>query len=74
MRGLREKVGVRAIAYGYRHGFAWASGDQTVCPTNPQDDNLHVIRGWVEGWQAGAKAGGTGDLPAKYAPFLVWRE
>ena len=58
----------------YRDGHFWAMGNHLYCPTNPSDSNLHVIRGWVEGWQAGVKAGGTGDLPAKYAPFLVWRE
>jgi RNA polymerase sigma factor (sigma-70 family) len=57
---------------GYSAGYAWAKGQHLVCPTNPSEDNLHVIRGWVEGWQAGVKAGGVGDLPSKYAPYLVW--
>jgi RNA polymerase sigma factor (sigma-70 family) len=58
----------------YRNGYFWAQGHHLLCPTNPQPDNLHAIRGWVEGWQAGVKAGGQGDLPAKYAPYLVWGE
>jgi hypothetical protein len=57
----------------YRDGYFWAQGDHFWCPTNPADHNLHAIRGWVEGWQAGVKAGGQGDLPAKYAPYLAWR-
>ena len=60
--------------HSYRHGYFWADGIHLFCPTNPSKDNLHAIRGWVEGWQAGVKAGGTGDLPSKYAPYLVWRD
>jgi RNA polymerase sigma factor (sigma-70 family) len=59
---------------GYGAGYAWAMGQHFFCPTNPSKDNLHAIRGWIEGWQAGVKAGGTADLPSKYAPYLVWRE
>jgi hypothetical protein len=57
----------------YRDGYFWAQGNHLWCPTNPADHNLHAIRGWVEGWQAGVKAGGETDLPAKFAPYLVWR-
>ena len=60
--------------HGHAMGYVWARGQHWVCPTNPSDENLHAIRGWVEGWQAGVKAGGTADLPAKYAPFLVWKD
>jgi uncharacterized protein (TIGR03067 family) len=60
--------------YGHARGYDWAMGQHLVCPTNPSDENLHAIRGWVEGWQAGVKAGGASDLPAKYAPFLVWKD
>jgi hypothetical protein len=65
----------KRVAYlrSYRDGYFWAKYDHLWCPTNPQKDNLHAIRGWIEGWQAGVKAGGTNDLPAKYAPFVVWR-
>ncbi len=59
--------------HAYRRGYEWTQGIHIRCPTNPSDDNLHAIRGWVEGWQAGVKAGGQGDLPAKYAPYLIWR-
>jgi len=58
----------------YRDGYTWAHGTHLACPTNPADHNLHAIRGWVEGWQAGVKAGGQSDLPAKYAPYLAWRD
>lgn len=58
----------------YRRGYQWAQGIHHRCPPNPDADNLDYIRGWVEGWQAGVKAGGQGDLPAKYAPYLVWRD
>ncbi len=58
----------------YRDGFSWANGLHAVCPTNPSDQNLHAIRGWVEGWQAGVKAGGTAPLPAKYAAYLQWKD
>jgi hypothetical protein len=60
--------------YTYRRGYAWAQGTHLFCPTNPDAHNLHAIRGWIEGWQAGVKAGGQGDLPAKYAPYLIWRD
>jgi RNA polymerase sigma factor (sigma-70 family) len=59
---------------GYNSGYTWAKGVHLWCPTNPGKENLHVIRGWVEGWQAGVKDGGTADLPAKFAPYLVWDE
>ena len=57
----------------YRRGYAWAKGMHLYCPTNPDAGNLHAVRGWIEGWQAGVKAGGQGDLPAKYAPYVIWR-
>jgi RNA polymerase sigma factor (sigma-70 family) len=63
-----------AYLNSFRRGYFWAGGVPFLGPTDPQKDNLHAVRGWVEGWQAGAKAGGTGDLPAKYAPYLVWRQ
>lgn len=58
----------------YRDGYVWAQGLHVVCPTNPSERNLHAIRGWVEGWQAGVKAGGIGPLPAKYGEFLKWND
>jgi RNA polymerase sigma factor (sigma-70 family) len=58
----------------YRDGYQWSQGIHFSSPTNPNDRNLHAIRGWVEGWQAGVKAGGQSDLPAKYAPYLAWRD
>lgn len=63
----------------YREGYEWAGGRHVACPTNPSDHNLHAIRGWIEGWQAGVIASGqrggpVHDLPAKYAPFLGWKE
>lgn len=56
----------------YRDGHFWAQGNHLWCPTNPSANNLHAIRGWIEGWQAGVKAGGHADLPAKYGPYLMW--
>ncbi len=58
----------------YRDGYVWAHGLHAVCPTNPSERNLHAIRGWIEGWQAGVKAGGTSPLPAKYAAYLQWKD
>ena len=58
----------------YRDGYFWAQGNHYWCPTNPQKDNLHAIRGWIAGWKAGVKAGGTSGLPVNYAPYVVWRE
>ena len=58
----------------YRDGYFWSEGNHLWCPTNPSADNLHAIRGWIEGWQAGVKAGGIADLPAKYAPYVTWTE
>ncbi len=56
----------------FRNGYVWSQGTHVTCPTNPAAHNLHAIRGWVEGWQSGVAAGGTADLPAKYAAFLKW--
>lgn len=56
----------------YREGYIWAAGQHFMCPPDPKDTNLHAIRGWVDGWKAGAKNGGTAGLPAKYAPLVVW--
>jgi hypothetical protein len=57
----------------YRNGYFWAEGHHLWCPTNPQKHNLHAIQGWIEGWQAGVKAGEVGELPTTYASLLVWR-
>jgi hypothetical protein len=63
---------------GYRQGYRWARSPEhhDAATTNPSPTNLAAIRGVVEGWQAGVKsvAPGTllGDLPAKYARFIVW--
>jgi len=59
---------------GYRNGYFWAEGPQNhfTCPTNPNEWNGPAIRGWIEGWQAGAQEGGTGGLPPKYGRFLAW--
>jgi hypothetical protein len=29
----------------YRHGYLWAKGNHAWCPTNPNEENLHAIRG-----------------------------
>jgi hypothetical protein len=63
-----------AYLRSYRDGYFWAKYDHLWCPPSHQGDNLHAVRGWVEGWQAGARAGGQGDLPAKYAPYVIWRD
>ncbi|MCI0541927.1 MAG: hypothetical protein L0Z50_42570 [Verrucomicrobiales bacterium] len=68
-----DKANREGYLVGFSSGYHWAKGFHFFCPTNPGKGNLHVIRGWVEGWQAGVRDGGQGDLPARYAPFLVWR-
>lgn len=63
-----------AYLAAFREGYLDVMSDYPVGAPDPSDENLHVIRGWIEGWKAGIAAGGKGDLPAKYAPFIVWRE
>lgn len=66
--------------HGYRDGRAWAlhPDRHDHATTNPNSWNGAVIRGFVEGWQAGVRAAPegtpTGDLPAKYARFLQWNQ
>lgn len=58
---------------GFRHGFTWSFGDTPFCPTNPSESNQPVSHGWIEGWKAGVKAGGTNGLPSKYSSFIAWQ-
>ena len=66
---------------GYLHcfakGFEWAQGIHVSCPITPLPENMHAVRGWIEGWQAGVAAVGErveGGLPARYATYVAWKE
>ena len=65
---------------GYRDGHDWAihPDRHDHATTNPGERNIPAIRGFIEGWKAGVRSlpegQPAGDLPAKYARFLVWNQ
>lgn len=54
----------------YRNGYISTRSMMYFCPTDPADGHPHAMRGFVEGWLAGVRAGGKHVLPAEYIPYL----